>query len=53
MTKKWIAEAIYGIMVILFMGVSIGIGKKQILAEERSNIKISGTPTGTSEVKNS
>lgn len=50
MTKKWIAEAIYGIMVILFMGVSIGIGKKHTSAEEMSNEKITGTSTGTSEV---
>ncbi len=53
MTKKWIAEAIYGIMVIFFMGVSIGIGKEQISTGDVPNMKITVAPTVTSEVTKS
>lgn len=52
MTKKWIAEAIYGLMVLLFMGVSIGIGKESTPAENKSDTKITVTPTVTSEATN-
>ena len=50
MTKKWIAEAVYGIMAVLFMVVSIGTGKEHTSGESESDTKITGTPAVSSEV---
>lgn len=44
MAKKWIAEAIYGVMVFLFMGVSISMGKEHTTTGNDVNMKITGTP---------
>lgn len=50
MTKKWVAEAIYGIMVLLFMVVSIRTGKERTSGADGTDMKMTGTPTVTSEV---
>lgn len=50
MTRKWIAEAVYGIMALLFMVVSIRAGKGRISETNGSDINTTEKPAVNAEI---
>lgn len=44
MTKRWIAEAVYGIMTLLFVGICIGTGKESKISGNEMSPEATQTP---------